>query len=192
MARRRLTPIAVLDVPHAEHSAPRPPAPVPAPRSFDAPPIAHVAADAAATAAAEEIARTLATARETGRLVLDLPLEAIAADHLTRDRLPVEDEEMVALKSSLAAHGQPAAARAWVEATRAALDAPGRAGSSQVEEGKQPPADIVTLLVKLARTEHFEPLADLVEGRIAIAEGRLSAFVASFHAARAEGDIEPL
>lgn len=106
MARRRLTPIAVLDVPHAEHSAPRPPAPVPAPRSFDAPPIAHVAADAAATAAAEEIARTLATARETGRLVLDLPLEAIAADHLTRDRLPVEDEEMVALKSSLAAHGQ--------------------------------------------------------------------------------------
>ena len=50
-----------------------------APRSFDAPPIAHVAADAAATAAAEEIARTLATARETGRLVLDLPLEAIAA-----------------------------------------------------------------------------------------------------------------
>ena len=66
----------------------------------------RAAGAAAATAAAEEIARTLATARETGRLVLDLPLEAIAADHLTRDRLPVEDEEMVALKSSLAAHGQ--------------------------------------------------------------------------------------
>ncbi len=82
---------------------------------------------------------------------------------------------------ALAAHGQPAAARAWVEATRAALDAPGRAGSSQGEEGKQPPADIVTLLVKLARTEHFEPLADLVEGRIAIAEGRLADAAAALH-----------
>lgn len=99
MARRRLTPIAELDVPRAEH--------LPAvPRSFDAPPIAHVAADAAATAAAEEIARTLATARETGRLVLDLRLDEIAADHLTRDRLPEDDEEMAALKASLMAHGQ--------------------------------------------------------------------------------------
>ena len=100
MARRRLTPIAALDVPHAEHLPASPP------RSFDAPPIAHVAADAAATAAAEEIARTLATARETGRLVLDLGLGEIAADHLTRDRLPEDDEEMAALKQSLAAHGQ--------------------------------------------------------------------------------------
>ena len=34
---------------------------------------------------------------------------------------------------------------------------------------------------------------ELMQGlRDAIAEGRLSAFVASFHAARAEGDIEPL
>ena len=72
-------------------------------------------------AAAEEIARTLATARETGRLVLDLPLEAIAADHLTRDRLPVEDEEMVALKSSLAAHGQ----RTPIEVTPLTGEGPG-------------------------------------------------------------------
>ena len=100
MARRRLTPIATpFDVPHAEHRRAAALAPA-------APPIAHVAADAAATAAAEEIARTLATARETGRLVLDLPLGAIAADHLTRDRLPAEDEDMAALKASLAAHGQ--------------------------------------------------------------------------------------
>ncbi len=75
---------------------------------------------------------------------------------------------------ALAAHGQPAAARAWVEATRAALDAAGPAGNSQAEEGKQAPKDIVTLLVEMARAEHFKPLADLVDARIAIAEGRLA------------------
>ena len=40
---------------------------------------------------------SVARARETGRMVLDLPLDAIAPDHLTRDRLPAEDAEMAAL-----------------------------------------------------------------------------------------------
>lgn len=75
---------------------------------------------------------------------------------------------------ALAAHGQPAAARAWVEATRAALDAAGPAGKPQGEEGKQAPKDIVTLLVEMVRAEHFQPLADLVDARVAIAEGRLA------------------
>lgn len=75
---------------------------------------------------------------------------------------------------ALAAHGQPAAARAWVEATRAALDAAGPAGNSQGDAGKQAPKDISTLLVELVRAEHFKPLADLVDARIAIAEGRLN------------------
>lgn len=75
---------------------------------------------------------------------------------------------------ALAAHGQPAAARAWVEATRAALDAAGPAGNSQGEERKQAPKDIVTLLTGMVRAEHFEPLAVLVDARIAIAEGRLT------------------
>lgn len=75
---------------------------------------------------------------------------------------------------ALAAHGQPAAARAWVEATRAALDAAGPAGNSQGEAGKQAPKDIATLLVEMVRAEHFKPLADLVDARIAIAEGRLN------------------
>lgn len=75
---------------------------------------------------------------------------------------------------ALAAHGQPAAARAWVEATRAALDAAGSARNSQGEEDKQAPKDIVALLVEMVRAEHFKPLADLVDARIAIAEGRLA------------------
>jgi ParB-like chromosome segregation protein Spo0J len=102
MARRRLTPsphaAGAAGVPHAEHRGPAlPPAPAP---------IARIAADAASSAAAQELAATLETARDTGRLVLDLPLDAIAPDHLVRDRLPFENTEMAALRESLRAHGQ--------------------------------------------------------------------------------------
>jgi len=107
MARRRLTPLPEADVPRAEHFD----APAPGPfetKAFgaQAAPIARVAAEAAGAAALEEIAQTLARARETGRLVLDLAPDAIAPDHLTRDRLPVEDEEMAALRTSIRLHGQ--------------------------------------------------------------------------------------
>ena len=94
MARRRLAPTsprATPDVPRAEH----PPAP-----------IARIAADAAGAAALEEVTETLARARETGRLVLDLPLEDIAADHLARDRAETQDAEMQGLRESIRAHGQ--------------------------------------------------------------------------------------
>ena len=102
MARRRLTAVEQ-DVPRAEHLFPRPEG---MPRSGTSAPIARIAADAAGTAAAEELARALETARETGHLVLDLGLDEIASDHLTRDRLPAEDEEMAGLRESLRAHGQ--------------------------------------------------------------------------------------
>jgi ParB/RepB/Spo0J family partition protein len=100
MARRRLTPldpaaagIAVLDRPAALRLSP-------------SAPIARVAAEAASTAALEELAATVAQARSTGRMVLDLPLDAIAPDHLTRDRLPAEDEAMAELRESIRLHGQ--------------------------------------------------------------------------------------
>jgi ParB family transcriptional regulator, chromosome partitioning protein len=103
MARRRLQAVSpaaadvanVADVPRAEHPAP-----------FPAAPIARVAGDAAGTAAAEELARALEAARDEGRLLLDLPLDAIAPDHLARDRIPREDPEMEALRASIRAHGQ--------------------------------------------------------------------------------------
>lgn len=102
MARRRLTPFAppspATVVPHAENRGSILPA-APAP-------IARIAADAASSAAAQELAVALETARETGRLVMDLPLDAIAPDHLVRDRLPAEDAEMAALRESLRTHGQ--------------------------------------------------------------------------------------
>lgn len=112
MARRRLAPVdperivpagntAHLPDARAGDSVPR------AEQGFAAAaPIARVAADAAAGAALEEMAETLRAAREERRLVLALALDAVAPDHLARDRIPVEDEEMVALKESIRAHGQ--------------------------------------------------------------------------------------
>ena len=103
MARRRLTLGETLDVPRAEHlSAP----PSPALSLSPTAPIARVAADAAGAAALQELTDTVARAREQGRLVLDLPLAAIAPDHLARDRIPAEDEDMAALRASLRLHGQ--------------------------------------------------------------------------------------
>ena len=79
MARRRLTPTVAAaspapeaDVPRAEHSATL------RPTLAAAAPIARVAGDAAGSAAFEEVSRALTQARETGRMVLDLPLDDIA------------------------------------------------------------------------------------------------------------------
>ena len=101
MARRRLTPTAALveDVPRAEHPPPCP-ASRPARRSPGSPPRPP------ARRRSTEMAETLRRARDEGRMVLELPLDAIAPDHLARDRLPAEDAEAVALRESLRLHGQ--------------------------------------------------------------------------------------
>lgn len=70
------------------------------------PPIAQVAADASATSALQEVAEVLASARAEGRLLLHLPLEAVEADYLVRDRLAMDPDEMTALVESLRSHGQ--------------------------------------------------------------------------------------
>ena len=69
-------------------------------------PIASVAGEAAAEAALREVAGALEAARSEGRLLQNLPLEANAADYLTRDRMVADPGEMAALKESLAARGQ--------------------------------------------------------------------------------------
>ena len=48
-------------------------------------PIAQVASEAATQAALDEVAGEMQSARNEGRMVLSLPLEAIRADHLVRD-----------------------------------------------------------------------------------------------------------
>jgi ParB family chromosome partitioning protein len=108
MARRRLAPVDPDRLAAPTHIAPPASGGPDVPRAEQAPPIARVAAEAATGAALEEMAETLRAAREEGRMVLPLPLDAVADDHLARDRLPVEDEDMAALRDSIRQHGQRA------------------------------------------------------------------------------------
>ncbi len=75
-------------------------------RAMKAPPIADVAGDAAATAALAELSQTLQAARDEGRMILRLPLDAVQADYLLRDRRVVDEDEMESLMASLKARGQ--------------------------------------------------------------------------------------
>ncbi len=69
-------------------------------------PIAQVAGDSATTAALEEVTQAMREAREEGRLVQMLPLDAIEIAYLVRDRLVTDDDELETLKQSMAARGQ--------------------------------------------------------------------------------------
>ncbi len=69
-------------------------------------PIAQVAGDAAQQAAIEELAGEIQAAKLDGRLVQALALDDIQADHLNRDRMGLDAEELEALKTSIKARGQ--------------------------------------------------------------------------------------
>ncbi|WP_425082470.1 ParB/RepB/Spo0J family partition protein [Ruegeria arenilitoris] len=70
------------------------------------PPIAQVAGDTSAQAALEELTEELRTARAGGRMVQSLPLGMVDEAHLVRDRMAVDDAEMMALTESLRMRGQ--------------------------------------------------------------------------------------
>ena len=76
----------------------------PAPRARM--PIAEVAGDTASRAALEEVAREMTLAEDEGRVVRKLPLDKVSAQHLSRDRLVMDDDELEALTSSIAERGQ--------------------------------------------------------------------------------------
>ncbi|WP_339773083.1 ParB N-terminal domain-containing protein [uncultured Pseudosulfitobacter sp.] len=95
--RKRLAP------PIAPYQDPGPAAGTPAKRTA---PIADVAADAATSAALSELSQTLQSARDQGRMILSLPLDAVQSDYLLRDRRVVDDDEMDALIASISARGQ--------------------------------------------------------------------------------------
>lgn len=108
--RKRLTPPAprgdaAAGAPETKSVFPRYPMGV-APAAQTRAPIAQVAGDAAAQSALEELADEMRSARSSGRLVQSLPLEAITEDHLVRDRITLDADEMEVLKSSLRARGQ--------------------------------------------------------------------------------------
>jgi len=101
--RKRLTPAqpGYLDGPAPEtKSMPGPLAPP------SAPPIAQVARDAAGAAALEALSDEMTRARGAGLILETLALDAIDAQHLVRDRLGQDPEDMAALVASLEARGQ--------------------------------------------------------------------------------------
>lgn len=107
--RKRLTPAqpGYLETGAAALSpgfAAAPSEPTPTPASI--PPIAQVARDSAASAALAEVTAELETARAEGRLIQALPVMAVQRDHLVRDRVIVDADEMAVLKDSLRSRGQ--------------------------------------------------------------------------------------
>jgi ParB-like chromosome segregation protein Spo0J len=72
-------------------------------------PIAAVAGDAAGKAALDEMSRSIGEARAEGRLIQWLPLDAIDAGYLMRDRMGADEDEMRALIESLRERGQQTA-----------------------------------------------------------------------------------
>ena len=69
-------------------------------------PIADVAGDTASRAALEEVAREMTEAEADGRVIRKLPVEKVVCQHLSRDRMVLDEEEMEALKTSIAERGQ--------------------------------------------------------------------------------------
>lgn len=70
------------------------------------PPIAQVAGEAASAAALQDLADEVKRAKDTGRMILDLPEAAIDAGYLVRDRMMADEEELQVLMQSLRARGQ--------------------------------------------------------------------------------------
>lgn len=101
--RKRLTVPGAVDFPEGET---RPAVAAEPPALFAPPPIAHVAGDSAAAAALSDLAREMTEARDSGRMILSLPLEAIDADYLVRDRVHADPEELEALMASMRQRGQ--------------------------------------------------------------------------------------
>lgn len=101
--RKRLTPANpdyLGDTPRPDLAAPLGPA-----RGLR-PPIADIASDAAATAALRDVSEAMSEARQSGRMVAQIPLDQIQLDHLVRDRIAVNDAEMEALVTSIRTRGQ--------------------------------------------------------------------------------------
>ena len=74
--------------------------------SIAPPPIARVAADQSASAALSDLAHEMAQAREGGRMILSLALDAVDEAYLVRDRVHADPEELEALMASMRQRGQ--------------------------------------------------------------------------------------
>ena len=110
--RKRLTPASITGAENAPEAPLEAKAGYPlgvAPPARTRAPIAQVAGEASVQAALTEVAEELQAARDTGRLVQMLSLGAVKVDHIHRDRLINNAEDMAALKASISARDQQAA-----------------------------------------------------------------------------------
>lgn len=103
--RRRLSPANPDFIVSAEapEAGPFPAAPA---GNLRRPPVADLAGVASAHSALDEMVTAFDQARSEGRMVLELPLDAIQSDYLVRDRIGFDEEEMQALVESLRSRGQ--------------------------------------------------------------------------------------
>lgn len=69
-------------------------------------PIAQVASEASAQAALQELSDVMETARARGLMIQELPLDQIDENHLVRDRIEQDEDELQALVASIRARGQ--------------------------------------------------------------------------------------
>lgn len=76
------------------------------PATPSSPPIAQVAGEAASASAFADLAEEVARAREEGRLIQALALDAIDEAHLVRDRLAADEDELESLIQSIRTRGQ--------------------------------------------------------------------------------------
>ena len=174
--RRRLSPARTPDAaPEAGVAVLERPAPHRAARA----PIAEVAGDAAAAAALHELAGEVRAARAEGRLVEALPLDAVDAEHLMRDRMSASQEEMAALEASLRAHGQ----RMPIEVTPIEPEAGSEGGVSRAKRGGGPCYGLISGWRRLAALRRLH--AETGEARFATVralvrrpEGAAEAYVA--------------
>lgn len=103
--RKRLTPA---QPGYLDQGTPGGPAPMGAPFGTTAPaaPIAQVAGAAATQAALDELAGEMQAARRQGRMIVEVPLDAVVSDYLVRDRIVLDETELGALSESLRTRGQ--------------------------------------------------------------------------------------
>lgn len=104
MARRKRLTVSPFETKSADLGGEGSPAPLSPGGAI--PPVARVAGDSAQAAALEALSDELTRAREGGRMVIELPLDRIDLDHLIRDRIAADPEEMAALTDSLRRSGQ--------------------------------------------------------------------------------------
>jgi hypothetical protein len=142
-------------------------------------PIAHVVGDAAVAATLDELSTTLQTARQNGRLVLELPLDSVIDDYLVRDRIVVDAAAQEALTKSLRARGQqtpievtalPGSERyglisGWrrLTALRALAEETGRAEFETVLALLRPPADLAQSYIAMVEENEIRAALSFFE-----------------------------